>query len=211
MALAGLILGYLSLLPLIFIPIWFGVIANRIHENLNYENMEPAVQAPSYHTLIGENLSGSGFHFVHREQQYIATSMHQFNNMIPKQMGHLELDSPIRIVDRVHQQNDVQIFTFESKELNSLEPLVYTPIEKIELGTPVYLYSFDEPYLGHISSRGSDLREYGIKMAKPFPAGGESGSPVVSAITGNVIGVMLSANSTESATYIGFEKLNWEE
>ena len=47
-------------------------------------------------------------------------------------------------------------------------------------------------------------------MSKPYPAGGNSGSPIVSAVTGTVVGVMLTANDAEAATTVGFELLKPE-
>ena len=80
-----------------------------------------------------------------------------------------------------------------------------------QLINPNFVYDFDDSYTGYIIRIGSGKSEYKVEMSKPYPAGGNSGTPVVSGLTGNVIGVMLSANSPDKARIVGFDRLKWKE
>lgn len=88
-----------------------------------------AVEAviPQYEDLLGEELSGSGFHVEHGGRRYVVCSLHQFDGRQPREMGALSFDEPIRLTGRAHVQKDVQVLTYESPELDKLAPLSYAP------------------------------------------------------------------------------------
>ncbi|MFQ3225879.1 MAG: ABC-type sulfate transport system substrate-binding protein, partial [Lentimonas sp.] len=48
-----------------------------------------------------------------------------------------------------------------------------------------------------------------IQIKQSYPALGNSGSPIISGLTGNVIGVALSADSPYTAKTVGFLKMKW--
>ncbi len=124
-------------------------------------------------------------------------------------MAHMNFDDPISIKDQVRTQNDIQILTYESDELSKFPSFPYDPEEVIASGMPVYIYDFDTPYTGRVYRVGK-RPDAKIAMDESYPAAGNSGSPVVSGMTGNVIGVVLSADSPEDAKLVGFEILNWD-
>jgi hypothetical protein len=163
--------------------------------------------APKYTTLLGQDLSGSGFHFVIGEKRYLACSLHQFEGKAPVVMGSMDFDTPIKITGRVYSGKDMQVLTYVSAELDKLGPLTFDPKVTPAINDKVYCYNFDESFEGTIVAIDPDKRNYSVRMSKPYPAGGNSGSPVLSAVTGTVIGVLLSANDAEAATAVGFELL----
>ncbi|CAA6676360.1 MULTISPECIES: DUF4190 domain-containing protein [unclassified Lentimonas] len=205
-ALSGLILGYIGILPVILMV---ASAVARIDEIKASAPRPAIVDAPEYMTLIGEDLSGSGFHFSTEDGHYIACSLHQFDGATPKVMHSGLLETTVEITKLVSSQDDLQVLQYTGDGLDTIPPLLFEYQPEITLGTPIYLYNFDEPYKGHISKHQRGTNNYSIQMEAPFPAGGNSGSPVVSAETGKVIGVMLSANSSEAATRVGFEALSW--
>jgi hypothetical protein len=166
--------------------------------------------APKYSTLLGQNLSGSGFHFAVGEKRYLACSLHQFEGKAPSAMGSMDFDDPIKIKGRVYTGKDTQVLTYVSADLDKQEPLKFDPKVTPAVGDKVYCYNFEESYEGMITEIDPDKRTYSVKMSKPYPAGGNSGSPIVSAVTGTVVGVLLSANDAEAATTVGFELLKPE-
>lgn len=206
-ALSGLILGYLGLLPMTLMAV--SVISHFDRAKANAPR-EAIVTAPEYMTLIGEGFSGSGFHFSIDDQRYIACSLHQFDGATPEVMHAGLMDSTIQITDLVTTQEDLQILRYTGDGLDQVPPLPYEYQPELKLGTPIYLYDFEESYSGHITRRERGSNNYSIRMTAPFPAGGSSGSPVVSAETGKVIGVVLTANSADAATTVGFEALSWD-
>jgi len=99
--------------------------------------------APEYETMIGEGLSGSGFHFQISGRRYMACSPHQLDGKTIK---------------------------------------------------------------AHVT-RLSFLEEYWFKSETPFVGRGGSGSPVVSELTGKVMGVSLGGNLGDTMTEGYFEGL----
>lgn len=166
--------------------------------------------ATKYSTLLGEDLSGSGFHFAVGEKRYLACSLHQFEGKAPSVMGSMDFDDPIEIKGRVYKGKDIQVLTYVSADLDKQAPLKFDAKVTPEVGDKVYCYNFDDSYEGEITAIDGDKRTYSVRMSKPYPAGGNSGSPVVSAVTGTVVGVLLSANDAEAATTVGFELLRPE-
>lgn len=123
----------------------------------------------------------------------------------------MDFDEVIKIGALVYKAGDIQVLTYTSAELDKQEPLKFDPDVTPSVGDKVYCYHFDDVYEGKIVSVAEDKRNYTIKMSKPYPAAGNSGSPVVSATTGTVMGVLLSANHPDRATEVGFELLRVEK
>ena len=179
-------------------------------QNASGSNEAEAKQAKKvalkYSTLIGEGLVGSGFHFVCDGKRYIACSLHQFKGEQPSAMSSMEFDEVIKITKRVSKGRDIQILTYDSKELDKYKPLVYLPTKKPKKGDRVICYNFDEKYAGVISLVSKDGLNYTVRMSKAFPAAGNSGTPVVSE-DGFVYGVLLSADHPNRARNVTFEVL----
>lgn len=167
--------------------------------------------APEYAALLGEGLSGSGFHFAIGDKRYIACSLHQFEGKAPAVMGSMDFDDPIKIVKRVYAGKDIQVLAYVSADLDKKAPLKFDEKVTPAVGDKVYCYDFEDSYEGEIVSIAPDNRSYSVKMSKAYPAGGNSGSPVVSAATGTAVGVLLTANDAEAATTVGFELLRPEK
>lgn len=171
------------------------------------ELIEHSVSAPRYAPLMGEDNAGSGFHFDLNGRQFIACSLHQFGREMPTTMRHPDLAAPIPIVGRVGKQRDIQILKFESAALSAIKALTYDPHIEIIRGMPVFLYHGDQIYRGYVIQVATKDPVVMVKMKDLYPADRMSGSPVVSGLTGTVIGVVLTASSLENAELVGFEPL----
>lgn len=166
------------------------------------------VEAPKYETLLGQNLIGTGFHVEIGSRRYICASAHQFEGAKPELMGSIDFDEPIVLRNVVHKQADLLLITYESKKLDEQPPLKYDDEAKVEVGLPVYLYPMNGVQVkGHITMLSLARSEATIHAAVPFAAAGMSGSPVISGVTGSVIGILTDANDPERATRIGMQIL----
>ncbi len=166
--------------------------------------------APAIELLIAEGFNGSGFIFNFHGEQYIACSLHQFDGLSPEIMYGSELN-PIEIVEQVAKQSDLQILKFKVEDLPLTGVVNYSSRDTpgVKRNEPVYIFdTMNKSYLGRIvkSSFAGDAH---IKMEDTYPAAGMSGSPVISARDGNLLGVVLSADSGENATLVGFEMIRW--
>lgn len=169
-------------------------------------NAEPEVSPPEYETLIGSNLVGSGSHFEMRGERYIACSLHQTEGEVPESMISLDIDEPVTITGRVKRGHDTQVLRYRCAPLDEIPALVFNPDLKTEVGDPVFVYNDEGPARGVIERRRSKNR-CTVRMDQPFAARGASGSPILNARTGTVIGVLLDADDPDAATVIGFELL----
>jgi len=169
-----------------------------------------AVAAPAYTTLIGEDYNGRGFHFTVNGRTYIGCSLHQFDNARPSVMLHDDFTDPVAITGQAHTQTDIQILDFQSDELDRLPPLTYTPNPSIRTGDPVFLIDDSTPIRGHIVRQDvlDDQWIFEPDNGATFEAQARSGSPIVSGLTGDVIGVFLTADDADHATWGGFEPIS---
>lgn len=168
---------------------------------------EHVVEAPIYETLLGEGLVGSGFHFKAGDAVYLCTTLHQSDGKMPLEVGSIEFESPIKVVDVVHKQHDIQVLSFMSDELMRIAPLPYSKDAPVDVGLPIYIYADDGVVKGHVSSINRVSGTIKIRTTEAFAAGGQSGGPIVSGETGTVVAVLLGANSPEHATRIEAELL----
>lgn len=207
---SGCFIGCLALVAAFFILPAL-IIPNFLrHREARMKALQQPVQieVEAYEPLIGEELSGSGFHFESGGQRFIGCSLHQFEGKQPKEMMMLETDGEVKITERVHKGEDIQILRYESPQLDKLKPLKYRPDVTLSEGHPVLLYAGGEPVVGHVTRVKSGLDGLAhFATETPFAAMGCSGSPVVSGITGTVVGIALTANDPEKATDVGFEIL----
>lgn len=183
---------------------WLISTFNRIR---SVEYRQHAINPPTYETLVGEGFSGSGFHFKVDDEVFICTTLHQFDGRVPSVMGSLDFDEPIKVMGVKHTQEDVQVLEFGSGELDKIEPLSYVREAVIDQGTPVYVYCDEGAIKGHVRFVYKSDGTIKIRMEKAFAAGGQSGSPIISAETGNVIAVLIAADSTSAATRVEAEQL----
>ena len=164
------------------------------------------VTAPKYETMIGEDLSGSGFHFRSGGKSYIACSLHQFEGEVPETMLAPDLETEIPITGQVHAGTDIQVLSYDQKVFPDASPLGYDPKPDVSVGDPVYLLIDGEAVKAHVT-RHSFLEGYWFKSDTPFVGQGASGSPVVSGLTGHVIGVFLGGKVGDTMTEGYFEDL----
>lgn len=161
---------------------------------------------PVYESLTGEGLSGSGFHFDWQGKRYIACSLHQFDGEVPEKM-HGAMMEPVSILGLAHRQDDIQILTYDEAKLEGVEPLVYQDRVGVRRGERVRVMGYDGPVDGTVVL-GRPLAQglVFLELDKPIKLRGLSGSPVISGVTGTVIGVLLTGD--EEAGIVGFELLD---
>lgn len=162
--------------------------------------------APIYETMIGEGLSGSGFHFHSGGKSFIACSLHQFEGEAPKTMLAPDLETEIPITGQVHVGTDIQVLSYDQKVFPDASPLRYDPKPDVSVGDPVFLLIEGEAVKAHVT-RHSLLEGYWFKSDSSFVGQGGSGSPVVSGLTGKVIGVFLGGEVGDTMTEGYFEDL----
>ena len=162
--------------------------------------------APKYETMIGEGLSGSGFHFQSGSKSYIACSLHQFDGAAPETMLAPDLDTDIPITGQVHVGTDIQVLSYDQKVFPEASSLSYDPKPNISVGDPVFVLIEGEAVKAHVT-RHSFLEGYWFKSEASFVGQGASGSPVISGLTGKVIGVFLGGKVGDTMTEGYFEDL----
>ncbi|MBI3921024.1 MAG: hypothetical protein HY318_06345 [Armatimonadetes bacterium] len=194
--------------------VWTG--ANRHSNTLSKGRLKKKpvmITVKPYETLIGEGLSGAGFHFEWDGHRFIGCSLHQFEGRTPAEMIPLsdEKNANVKVEKRVYKQKDVQILTYTSAFLDAVKPLIYRPGISLSSGDPVIMINLDQQIAGHITEIERAPRSAEFEVEKPFEAQGCSGSPVVSGLTGTVVGVALTADSPDAARLVGFEILDLPE
>lgn len=161
---------------------------------------------PAYTALIGEGLSGSGFHFSFEGKRFAAATMHQFDFKTPGELSSNDLSAKVSNLRRVHRQIDVQVMTYHSEWLDAKVPLVYDRDHPpMEVGSPVFILNHGQWMAAHVLTTSIA----GLKLAagKPFPAAGLSGSPIIDGNTGRVVAVLTGADSPSAAKIIDCEVL----
>ena len=197
MAIAGTVLGACGLLLFIGMMV-IGYFSGK---------PKPFVKdAPTYETMIGAGLSGSGFHFQKDGKSYIACSLHQFDGEVPETMLAPDLETDIPITGQVHVGADVQVLSYDNSVFTESSPLVYDGTSDVSIGDPVYLLIDGEAIKAHVT-RYSILEGTWFKSETPFVGQGGSGSPVVSGLDGKVVGVFLGGKVGDTMTEGYFEEL----
>lgn len=164
-------------------------------------------EAPEYETMLGEGFSGSGFHFQSGGKRFIACSLHQFDGQAPATMLAPDLEKDIPITGQVHVGTDIQVLSYDEKVFPDASPLTYDRKPDTAVGDPVFLLIDGEAVKAHVT-RYSLLEGYWFESEAPFVGQGGSGSPVISGLTGKVIGVFLGGKVGDSMTEGYFEELN---
>jgi len=200
LAITGIVLGSVNILLSALIVIFF------VFVSVTGRPREPLAVMPTYDGLIGEELSGSGFHFEWEGQRYIGCSLHQFGGEIPGSMISMD-HGEIPIIDRVHVQQDVQVLRYDEAVLEGVEPLAYSQEVRVRRGEVVLIMDFGKAHHGTVIYSFPDedglvymrLDESGVSLQ------GMSGNAVVSGVTGTVVGVLI--NGIEDEGIVGFELL----
>ncbi|QTN32658.1 DUF4190 domain-containing protein [Akkermansiaceae bacterium] len=197
MAIAGTVLGAFGIL-------FFGVL--MVFAHLSTKPKPFVASAPEYETMIGEGLSGSGFHFESGGKRFIACSLHQFDGKAPATMLAPDLETDIPITGQVHEGTDIQVLSYDEKVFPDPSPLIHDGNPSVSVGDPVFLLIDDKAVKAHVT-RYSFLEGHWFSAEKPFVGQGGSGSPVVSGLTGKVIGVFLGGEGGDMMTEGYFEDL----
>ena len=186
--------------------------------NADIDSKAQIVPPASYHTLFGEGRAGSGFLMRYGGSQIVCgvTTLHQFEGKTPA-----SLDGPVGLKVLIDNINVLKLHDVQVQQVTdvnrSFECLEYDPAFTLIPGDELIIPKGDgESIKGKlenslmivdkfISSPGRS-QEFRVKLAQPFEFKGYSGSPVVKASTGKVVGVLRSGD--ESKTIIGFETLS---
>lgn len=174
------------------------------------DNPKPTAAVPVYQTMHHLTAAGTMFHFNHQGQLFIGCSIHQGGMNPGVQLMREGQENAVVIKKRVHQQNDLHVWTYDESTLPSDEALPYLKSADIRVGDRIYILHKQKRVAATVIASPAQTGSYhfGFQTTKTFPAGGWSGSPVFSARTGTVIGVLQTANSKTKANRGGFEPLN---
>ncbi len=171
--------------------------------------------AAEYEPLIGEGLMGAGFLFHSKPGIYLAaTSRHQFEdrNKAPQTLsdiGDLTVTLDPKEVMRF-PESQIQMITAVSHKTTCLE---FQVSDVINEGDELWLILEKGRWItGRLATRGRQSLSAGPRMLRMTvktteKVGSASGSPVVHAKTGRVIGVMQGADKADSPTVLEFETL----
>ena len=163
---------------------------------------------PSYQTLHFPGLNGAFFHLKNEGDLYVACSIHQGGAGNGAEIFLSDDPSPVTLKKRIHKQQDLQVWTYQSNSLSAETALNYQKNPQISQGDQVFILNKGEKFPGIIVSEpsGKEFRYY-LKTEKKFPANGMSGSPIYLPRTSSVIGVLQTANDKKAANLGGFELL----
>lgn len=183
------------------------LIAGFLFSGCSDKNPTPGA-APSYQTMRHLTLNGTMFHFNHQGNYYIGCSIHQGGMATGAQLLRDGQENAVVIKKRVHTQKDLHVWTYDESTLSSDTALPYISDPDIRVGDKVYILNKKKRIAATVRAlpRENDFR-YFYQTFEPFPAGGMSGSPVFSARTGTVVGILQTADSKTKATRGGFEAL----
>ncbi len=172
----------------------------------------------TYHTLVGEGRAGSGFLIRYAGAQIFCgvTTLHQFEGKTPA-----SLDGPVGLKVLLDNQNVLKLKDLQVQQVTDVsrpfECLEYDPNFTLQPGDDLIIPTGDGESLKgkmaisllvidkFVSSPGHS-QNFTLKLDKPFEFKGYSGSPVIKAATGKVVGVLRSGDETKKV--IGFETLS---
>ncbi len=169
-----------------------------------------------YALLFGDGLQGSGFIISYGPLFMGVASLHQFDGEVPQWLFGIEDDEEFALSqDVVFQQADIQAREI-SRAGGPFSYLPYEPEFTLEEGDRLAVVGHDKLIRCTLSFVGITVETYrspegpkdlGFDAASPFRAAGLSGAPVVLMSTGQVVGVMHSADDPEAAETGWFETL----
>lgn len=174
----------------------------------------------TYHTLIGEGKAGSGFLIRYAGSQIFCgvTTLHQFDGKTPASLDGIAGLKVLLDSQNVLKLRDVQVqqVTDVSRPFECLD---FDPAFSLKPGDDLLVPKGDgEAIKGKmgdslfivnrfVSTPGTS-QDFTMKLDQPFDFKGYSGSPVIKASTGKVVGVLRSGDSTKKI--LGFETLSLE-
>jgi hypothetical protein len=202
-AITGIVLGVINV-------VLSGVMAVLVVLAMRFADARPTLDTqPTYRSLIGEGLSGSGFHFDWDGERYIACSLHQFDGGTPGEMISFDLET-IPVFERVHAQADVQILTYAEATLAAADPLRYMHGVGVRRNERVLVMADNEAVWGTVTAAYPDANRLRyLTLDHPRPLQGLSGSAIVNGATGTVVGVLITGD--EARGIVGFELLDLPE
>ncbi|WP_409214571.1 DUF4261 domain-containing protein [Prosthecobacter sp.] len=174
------------------------------------------VSASAYEPLIGEDAAGSGFLFDVPEGLILAaTSRHQFASVdqSPAKLFDLDdLEVSLNTQQVIRQpESQVQIVTGVTKiadclEYNSADTLVDGSALRLILGKGQWVEGRLTLTGTHVLSSRARVLRMTVKTLENVA--GSSGSPIVQALSGRVVGVMQGADKAEGPSFIEFETIS---
>ena len=117
----------------------------------------------------------------------------------------------ILVARQVYYEGNVQVLAYEDEELDRVPALGYDPAasHQSEVGDPVYLYGRDGVVNARVTSAAD--RSSSVSLDETSYRSVQSGSPVVSSLTGEVIGVVRSKEYNPDTTSLLFQNLQLPE
>ncbi|MDB6140766.1 MAG: hypothetical protein JWO94_3838 [Verrucomicrobiaceae bacterium] len=178
---------------------------------------QPAAPA-GYHTLVGEGRAGSGFLMRYAGTQIFCgvTTLHQFEGRTPA-----SLDGPVGLRVLLDNQNVLKLRDVQVQQVTEVsrpfECLDYDPSFSLKPGDELIIPKGDgESVKGKMDnslllidsfvSVPGHSQDFTLTLDQPFEFKGYSGSPVIKAATGKVVGVLRTGDATKKI--IGFETLS---
>lgn len=177
------------------------------------------MSAPAtYHTLMGEGKAGSGFLMRYAGTQIFCgvTTLHQFEGKTPA-----SLEGQVGLKVLLDNQNVIKLKDVQVQQVTDVsrpfECLDYDPHFTLKPGDDLIIPTGDGDAVKgkmansllmidkFVSSPGHS-QNFSLKLDKSFEFKGYSGSPVILAATGKVVGVLRTGDDTK--TVIGFETLS---
>jgi len=169
-----------------------------------------------YEVLSGEGLAGSGFVIRHQNNLYGVCSIHQFEGKTPNSLETIQGAAIPLDKSRVIRQKDVQAIPLKVSQ-QTFPFLAYNPDFTLGPGEEFFILGPSGGVeLGILATQSlaagayksaQGPRQFTVRMAKPFTAGGGSGCPILQKSTGAVVGVLLSADDAAKARVVEFETL----
>ncbi|MDB6075460.1 MAG: hypothetical protein JWO89_3100 [Verrucomicrobiaceae bacterium] len=171
-----------------------------------------------YHTLTGEGRIASGFIMRYGAAPIFCavTTLHQFEGKTPA-----SLDGPVGLKVLLDNINVIKLRDVQVQQVTDVsrpfECLEYDPNFTLKPGDELVIATGDgEAVKGKMAnsllmidrfvSTPGHSRNFNLKLEKPFEYKGFSGSPIIHAATGKVVGVLREGDN--SKTVIGFETLS---
>lgn len=217
---AGLLMNFIAFLPSVVIGGFFVVGNLAGKSDPPFELQPPATESiarpmlvyQSYQPLYHPTRPGSAFHFTSQNRRYVACSLSQFQGQPPTELRSREFQESIVIRDQVHKQQDVQILTYDSVKLDNIAPLTHDGADRIVTGESVALRINDKTLTGTLIGRAPhELNHWQFRVPEAIHAANSQGAPVMSTLTGKVIGVVVASPVLHHTLIVTFEPLTIPE
>jgi len=160
---------------------------------------------PPNRTLVGQDFSGSGFLFHWHNIPFVACSLHQFNDAIPRYFRrNIDSEEILEVGDRLHDQEDLQVLGLQGSDTEAAS-IEYSSKHQMKEGDPVFLLDDATWRKGHLVAMGGD--DLKLWFDEPFEGRGTSGAPVICGTTGNLLGVVTGGDNPDRTRAVTAERL----